>query len=67
VFSFVSEMDEDYANIDPSPPVVQMTVGALSASLLFLTESQSLQCKNANSPMFAFMVTVGKKPSHTSQ
>lgn len=67
MFSFVSEMDEDYANVDPSPPVVQMTAGALPASLSFLAESPSVRCQNANSPMFAFTVAVGKKPSHASQ
>ena len=60
-------MDEDYANVDPSPPVVQMTAGALPPSLSFLVESPSVRCKNTNSPMFAFTVAVGKKPSHASQ
>ena len=60
-------MDEDYANVDPSPPVVQMTAGALPSSLLFLAESPSVRCKNSNSHMFAFTVAVGKKPSHASQ
>jgi hypothetical protein len=66
-FSFVSEIDEDYANVDPLPPAMQMAMGALTASLSFLAEYPSIHCKNANSHMFAFMVVGGEKPSHASQ
>jgi hypothetical protein len=66
VFSFISELDEDYANVEPSPPVFQMSAGALPASHSFLFEPPSVRCKNLN-PMFAFTATVGKKPSHASQ
>jgi len=66
VFSFISEMGDDYANVEPSPPVFQMSAGAVPASLSFLVEPQSVRCKNLY-PMFAFTATVGKKPSHASQ
>ena len=60
-------MDEDYANVEPSPPVFQMSSGALPASLSLLVEPPNVRCKNLNSPMFVFTATVGKKPSHASQ
>jgi len=67
VFSFVSEMDEEYANVVPSPPVMQLSHGTLSASQSFLVEAPSVRCKDANAPISAFTVAVGKKPSHASQ
>ena len=67
MFSFLSEMDDDYANVVPSPPVVQLSQGTLPASQSFLVEPQSLRCKDVDAPMFAFTVAVGKKPSHASQ
>ncbi len=67
VFSFVSEMGDDYANVAPSPPVIQLSQGTLSASQSFLVETQSVKCNDENAPMFAFTVAVGKKPSHAAQ
>ena len=65
VFSFVSEMDDDYANVTPSPPVTQLTQGTLSASQPFLQETPRVKCRDLN--LSAFTVAVGKKPSHASQ
>jgi trehalose 6-phosphate synthase/phosphatase len=67
VFSFVSEMGDDYVNVNPSPRVVQLSQGTLPASLPFLVEPRSVACKDMNVPMHAFTVAVGKKPSHASQ
>lgn len=67
VFSFVSEMGDDYINVNPSPRVVQLSQGTLPASLPFLVEPRSIALKDSNSPMHAFTVAVGKKPSHASQ
>jgi len=67
VFSFVSEMDEDYPNVVPSPPVTQLSQGTLPASQSFLVEAPSVRCTDLTAPMFAFTVAVGKKPTHASQ
>jgi len=67
VFSFISEINDDVANVFPSPPVIQLSQGAIPASQSFLNEAPVTQCKNANAPMFAFTVAVGKKPSHALQ
>eukprot|EP00581_Thalassiosira_minuscula_P011072 CAMPEP_0183718280 /NCGR_PEP_ID=MMETSP0737-20130205/11582_1 /TAXON_ID=385413 /ORGANISM="Thalassiosira miniscula, Strain CCMP1093" /LENGTH=1219 /DNA_ID=CAMNT_0025947815 /DNA_START=1 /DNA_END=3660 /DNA_ORIENTATION=- len=68
VFSFVSEMDDDYVNVTPSPQVSQLSRGTLlPASKSYLVEPQSVRCRNLAAPMFAFTVAVGKKPSHASQ
>ncbi len=69
MFSFISEIDDDYANSFPSPPVTQLSQGATPdpESQSFLIEAPSARCKNANATMFAFTVAVGKKPSHALQ
>lgn len=67
VFSFVSEMNEDYANVTPSPPVIQLSEGTLLASQPFLVESPTVRCNNLDEQMYAFTVSVGKKASHASQ
>ena len=67
VFSFVSEMNEDYSNVVPSPPVIQLSQGLLLASQPFLTEKPSLRCNNQSEQLYAFTVSVGKKESHASQ
>lgn len=67
VFSFLSEMDDDYVNVIPSPPVTQLSQGTLSASQSFLVERPSVRCRDLKAPMHAFTVAVGKKPSHASQ
>jgi len=67
VFSFVSEMDEDYFNVVPSPQVMQLSQGTLSASQSFLVETPNVRCKHPDAPISAFAVSVGKKPSHASQ
>jgi trehalose 6-phosphate synthase/phosphatase len=66
VFSFISEMDEDYANVVPSPPVIQLSQGILEAQP-FLVEKPVVRCNNQKEKMFAFTVSVGKKESHASQ
>lgn len=60
-------MGDDYANVHPSPPVIQLSQGTLSASQEFLVEPQSVSCRDLTAPMFAFTVAVGKKPSHAAQ
>lgn len=60
-------MDEDYDNVVPSPPVMQLSQGTLAASQSFLVEPGSVRCRDVNAPMSAFTVAVGKKPSHASQ
>eukprot|EP00577_Skeletonema_sp_RCC1716_P004103 CAMPEP_0113381280 /NCGR_PEP_ID=MMETSP0013_2-20120614/5211_1 /TAXON_ID=2843 ORGANISM="Skeletonema costatum, Strain 1716" /NCGR_SAMPLE_ID=MMETSP0013_2 /ASSEMBLY_ACC=CAM_ASM_000158 /LENGTH=1269 /DNA_ID=CAMNT_0000263683 /DNA_START=8 /DNA_END=3817 /DNA_ORIENTATION=- /assembly_acc=CAM_ASM_000158 len=67
VFSFVSEMNEDYSNVVPSPPVIQLSQGTLLASQPFLLEKPVLRCNNQNEQIYAFTVSVGKKESHASQ
>ncbi|KAL7493464.1 hypothetical protein ACHAWT_002460 [Skeletonema menzelii] len=67
VFSFVSEMNEDYANVVPSPPVIQLSQGTLLASQPFLLEKPVVRCNNQNEQLYAFTVSVGKKESHASQ
>ena len=67
VFSFLSEMGDDYINVQPSPPVTQLSEGTLSASQPFLVEPQSVQCKDVNAPIYAFTVAVGKKATHAAQ
>ncbi len=67
MFSFISELDDDYANSFPSPPVTQLSQGATPESQPFFIEAPSARCKNANAIMFAFTVAVGKKPSHALQ
>ena len=65
--SYVSERGEDYSNVTPSPPVIQLSEGVLPASQPFLTEARNLDNGDCNEPMFAFTIAVGKKPSHASQ
>lgn len=65
VLSFVSEMDEDYINVVPSPPVVGTGMPQISESLL--AEVPRVRCRNLDKPMFAFTAAVGKKASHASQ
>ena len=60
-------MNEDYANVTPSPPVIQLSEGTLLASQPFLVESPTVRCNNLNEQMYAFTVSVGKKASHASQ
>ncbi len=67
MFSFISEINDDCADVIPSPPVIQLSQGALPASQSFLVENPSARCKNTTAPMFAFTVAVGKKPSHALQ
>lgn len=67
VFSFISEMNEDYANVVPSPPVIQLTQGTLEATQPFLLEKPVVRCNNQKEQMYAFTVSVGKKESHASQ
>merc|ERR1712232_1465973 len=67
VFSFVSETNEDYANVQPSPPVMQLSRTTLTSSHPFVVEPQSVRCRNQNALMSAFTVAVGKKTSHASQ
>ena len=66
VFSFVSELNEDYDNVVPSPPVIQLSQGTLEAQP-FLLEKPVVRCNNQNEQMYAFTVSVGKKESHASQ
>ena len=66
VFSFVSEMGDDYANLTPSPPVIQLTPGTLPASMPFLVEVPSVRCQNLDAPMHTYTVAVGKKMRHAS-
>lgn len=66
--SFVSEMDEDYHNVEPSPTVTMLSEGmVLNASQPYATEAQCVRCKDLTLPMFLFTVAVGKKPTHASQ
>lgn len=60
-------MNEDYANVTPSPPVIQLSEGTLLASQPFLVEPPTVRCKNLDEQMYAFTVSVGKKASHASQ
>lgn len=66
VFSFVSEMDEDYPNVVPSPPVMQLSRGTVSTLQPFLVEAPSVRCSLA-APMFVFTVRVGKQLSNATQ
>lgn len=66
VMSYVSERGDDYNNVTPSPPVIQLSQGFLPASQPLLTEAPLLETVS-DDPMFAFTVAVGKKPSHASQ
>ena len=60
-------MNEDYANVTPSPPVIQLSEGTLLASQPFLVEAPTVRCNNLNEKMHVFTVSVGKKASHASQ
>ena len=64
--SYVSERGDDYNNVTPSPPVIQLSQGFLPASQPLLREAPLLEAVS-DDPMFAFTVAVGKKPSHASQ
>jgi len=65
VFSFLEEMDEEYSNVIPSPPVITQDNSNMNDFLM--QEVPSLKCKNSMEPIFAFTVAVGKKPSYASQ
>jgi len=67
VFSFLSETDEDYINVVPSPPVVPVEGYTLPKSHTFVEEVPIVRCRNLNHPTYAFTVAVGKKPSHATQ
>ena len=67
LYSFISEMDDDYANVHPSPPVIQLSEGTLAASQSFLVEPQNVHCRDLGTTMHAFTVAVGRKPTHASQ
>lgn len=67
MFSFISEFDDDYSELNPSPPVIQLSQGAMPAPQSFIMETTSARSKNTIEPMFAFTVAVGKKPSHALQ
>jgi len=67
VFSFVSEMDEDYSNVIPSPPVIKSTDNFVLAESRLFDETPSVKCKSIDDSIYAFTITVGKKPSHASQ
>jgi hypothetical protein len=60
-------MNDDYANIIPSPPVIQLSEGTLLASQPFLLEIPSVRCDSLSEKMYTFTVSVGKKASHASQ
>ena len=64
VYSFISEIDEDYSNVLPSPTVLHSD--EQDSSMYFLEETPSLKWKDSKQPIFAFTVAVGKKPSHAA-
>ena len=66
VFSYLSEIDDDYVNVTPSPPVVQLTPGTVPAAMPFLVEPASARCRGLD-VMHTYTVSVGKKATHASQ
>jgi len=64
IYSFVSEIDEEYSNVLPSPSVIHLDEN--SEDVFFSNETPSLKWKNSKQPIFAFTVAVGKKPSHAA-
>lgn len=64
VYSFISEIDEEYSNVLPSPSVAHLAEN--NEGLFFSKETPSLKWKNSKQPIYAFTVAVGKKPSHAA-
>jgi trehalose 6-phosphate synthase/phosphatase len=64
IYSFISEIDEEYSNVLPSPSVMHLDEN--SEDVFFSNETPSLKWKNSKQPIFAFTVAVGKKPSHAA-